>query len=150
MFRRKLDTKAGRTINMDILTWSERGENGEKYSCILIDDTSNFIWNIEQIKKSDFCDEFIKFIKDKRKDPEYGRRDLFLVIRLDNAGEWGRWFEGFHDKCKEELDPVPYFDYQGTMVDSRYNGKAETTAHQEAQARWKQEDDEEMMNTTKE
>ena len=125
LFRRVLDPKPGRTINIDILTWSERGEHGEKYSVVMIDDKSDHLWNIELTKKSEFKEAFIKWLIDARRDPEYGRSDLVLVVRLDNAGEWGREFEGFHEACKDRLNPVPYFAYQGTMVDSRYNGKAE-------------------------
>ena len=91
----------------------------------MIDDKSDHLWNIELTKKSEFKEAFIKWLIDARRDPEYGRSDLVLVVRLDNAGEWGREFEGFHEACKDRLNPVPYFAYQGTMVDSRYNGKAE-------------------------
>ena len=86
---------------------------------------SDHLWNIELTKKSEFKEAFIKWLIDARREPEYGRSDLVLVVRLDNAGEWGREFEGFHEACKDRLNPVPYFAYQGTMVDSRYNGKAE-------------------------
>eukprot|EP01043_Picozoa_sp_COSAG02_P002757 COSAG02_NODE_65_length_42645_cov_26.951934_27_plen_167_part_00 len=65
------------------------------------------------------------WVKSERRNPWYGRSDLILVIRLDNAGEFSRHNTKFQSRIAEELDPVPYLDYQPTMEDSHFNAKAE-------------------------
>ena len=82
-----MDPVVGRTWSMDAITWSNRGNDGEKTTVGAIDVSSMYglHYELETKMTEEVADGFIKMVKEFR--AVYGK-DMFTRVNLDSAGEW--------------------------------------------------------------
>ena len=85
-----IEQRVGHSFCGDVITWSDRSRQGNKYTMVLRDLCSGFFFLIHVSRRNELTRKIEKLVMDARRNPMFQdlKRPIITSLKLDPAGEW--------------------------------------------------------------
>ena len=85
-----IERRVGHTFCGDVITWSDRSRQGNKYTMVLRDMCSGYFFLLHVARRNELTRKIEELITNIRKDPLFQelKRPIMTSLKLDPAGEW--------------------------------------------------------------
>ena len=96
------ELRSGYIFSMDMITWSHRSEEGNKYSIVLRDNATHAFEILNLYLKSDATSSIEEWVTDLRSNPIFDAMSypICMFLKTDNDGAWGETNVEFQDMIK--------------------------------------------------
>ena len=85
-----IEQRVGHSFCGDVITWSDRSRQGNKYTMVLRDLCSGIFFLIHVSRRNELTRKIEKLVVDARRNPMFQdlKRPIITSLKLDPAGEW--------------------------------------------------------------